>query len=228
MKHKKIRQREICWKMVSASSSSSSCIQFHLGVQIIFITFFTKHCWHSLFVMGGFLMTRACLQKRRKTLFVAVVVVVVMMGLGFTIMVVVQRIYMQVVRTGWLPEKNGNKRVVNSIMQVGKDSMLEKSGEEEELRIILCWWYGLRSRLMPEKNGKTRIDRPPPPLHAYDWASWLTPLQQFDVMQNGCIVATGGAQPSCLYSLVFLLCKASHKSCWNLSVKSLQQGSVTS
>jgi len=67
-----------------------------------------------------------------------------------------------------LPEKNGNKRVVNSIMQVGKDSMLEKSGEEEELRIILCWWYGLRSRLMPEKNGKTRIDRPPPPLHAYD------------------------------------------------------------
>jgi hypothetical protein len=68
-----------------------------------------------------------------------------------------------------LPEKNGNKRVVNSIMQVGMDSMLEKSGEEEEeLRIILCWWYGLRSRLMPEKNGKTRIDRPPPPLHPYD------------------------------------------------------------
>jgi hypothetical protein len=67
-----------------------------------------------------------------------------------------------------LPEKNGNKRVVNSIMQVGMDSMLEKSGEEEEeLRIILCWWYGLRSRLMPEKNGKTRIDRPPP-LHPYD------------------------------------------------------------
>jgi hypothetical protein len=53
-------------------------------------------------------------------------------------------------------------------MQVGMDSMLEKSGEEEEeLRIILCWWYGLRSRLMPEKNGKTRIDRPPP-LHPYD------------------------------------------------------------
>jgi hypothetical protein len=43
-----------------------------------------------------------------------------------------------------LPEKNGNKRIVNSIMQVGMDSMLEKSGEEEELRIILCWWYGLK------------------------------------------------------------------------------------
>ncbi len=142
MKNKKIRQREICWKMVAASSSSSSssCIQFQLGVQIIFITFFTKHCWHSLFAMGGFLMTWACLQKRTKTLFGAVVVVVVMMGLGFPMMVVVQRTYMQVVRTGWLPEKNGNKRVVNSIMQVGMDSMLEKSGEEEEeLRIILCW-----------------------------------------------------------------------------------------
>jgi hypothetical protein len=54
------------------------------------------------------------------------------------------------------------------IMQVGMDSMLKKSGEEEELRIIICWWYGLRSRLMPEKNVKTRIDRPPPPLHPYD------------------------------------------------------------
>jgi hypothetical protein len=27
--------------------------------------------------------------------------------------------------------------------------------------------------LMPEKNGKTRIDRPPPPLHPYDWASLI-------------------------------------------------------
>ncbi len=121
MKNKKIRQREICWKMVAASSSSSSssCIQFQLGVQIIFITFFTKHCWHSLFAMGGFLMTWACLQKRTKTLFGAVVVVLVMMSLGFPMMVVVQRIYMQVVRTGWLPEKNGNKRIANSIYYAG-------------------------------------------------------------------------------------------------------------
>jgi hypothetical protein len=45
--------------------------------------------------------------------------VLVMMSLGFPMMVVVQRIYMQVVRTGWLPEKNGNKRIANSIYYAG-------------------------------------------------------------------------------------------------------------
>ncbi len=76
----------------SSSSSSSSCIQFQLGVQIIFITFFTKHCWHSLFVIGGLSDDMSLSSKEKKTVFGAVVVVV-MMGLGFLMTVVVQRIY---------------------------------------------------------------------------------------------------------------------------------------
>jgi succinate dehydrogenase hydrophobic anchor subunit len=81
--------------MVAAvSSTSSSCIQFQLGVQIIFITFFTKHCWHSWFVMGMLSDDMSLSSKEKKTVFGAVgVVVVVVMGLGFTMTVVVQRIY---------------------------------------------------------------------------------------------------------------------------------------
>jgi succinate dehydrogenase hydrophobic anchor subunit len=84
--------------MVAAvSSTSSSCIQFQLGVQIIFITFFTKHCWHSWFVMGVLSDDMSLSSKEKKTVFgavvVVVVVVVVVMGLGFTMTVVVQRIY---------------------------------------------------------------------------------------------------------------------------------------
>lgn len=75
-----------------AASSSSSCIQFQLGVQIIFITFFTKHCWHSLFEMGGLSDDMSLSSKEKKTVFGAVVVVV-MMDLGFPMTVVVQRIY---------------------------------------------------------------------------------------------------------------------------------------
>jgi len=81
--------------MVAAvSSTSSSCIQFQLGVQIIFITFFTKHCWHSWFVMGMLSDDMSLSSKEKKTVFGAVgVVVVVVMGLGFMMTVVVQRIY---------------------------------------------------------------------------------------------------------------------------------------
>jgi hypothetical protein len=78
--------------VASASSSSSSCIQFQLGVQIILITFFTKHCWHSLVVIGGLSDDMSLSSKEKKTVFGAVVVAV-MMGLGFTMMVLVQRIY---------------------------------------------------------------------------------------------------------------------------------------
>jgi hypothetical protein len=82
--------------MVAAASSSSSspCIQFQLGVQIIFITFFTKPCRHSLFVIGGLSDDMSLSSKEKKTVLGAVVVVVMMMGLGFPMMVVVvQRIY---------------------------------------------------------------------------------------------------------------------------------------
>jgi succinate dehydrogenase hydrophobic anchor subunit len=80
--------------VVAVSSTSSSCIQFQLGVQIIFITFFTKHCWHSWFVMGMLSDDMSLSSKEKKTVFGAVVVVVVVvMGLGFTMTVVVQRIY---------------------------------------------------------------------------------------------------------------------------------------
>jgi dihydrodipicolinate synthase/N-acetylneuraminate lyase len=63
-----------------------------LGVQSTFITFFTKHCWHSLFVIGGLSEDMSLSSKEKKTVFGAVVVVLIM-GLGFTMMVVVQRIY---------------------------------------------------------------------------------------------------------------------------------------
>lgn len=53
----------------SSSSSSSSCIQFQLGVQIIFITFFTKHCWHSLFAMGGLSDDTSLSSKQKKNCF---------------------------------------------------------------------------------------------------------------------------------------------------------------
>jgi len=85
----------------SSSSSSSSCIQFQLGVQIVFITFFTKHCWHSLFAMGGLSDDTSLSSKQKKNCFWC------SCGgggddgfLGFPMMVVVQRTYMQVVRTG--------------------------------------------------------------------------------------------------------------------------------
>ncbi len=187
--------------VAAAASSSSSCIQFQLGVQIIFITFFTKPCWHSLFVIGGAFWWHELVFKREENCCWC------SCGGGDD--------------DGFrVSHDDGGGGPKNICRWWGLDDCLRRMGIRE-LWIVLCRWVWTQCL---RRVGKKRIENDimlvvwtkesidaweewederidsPPHLHPCDWASWQTPLQQFDVMQHGCIVATGGAQPSCLLS----------------------------